>query len=168
MAHTAERVRRLVRAIDRMARIAVGCLIGVMVVAVFAQVVFRYAVVRPIFWADELSRYLFVWIAFLGAGVAMGQRAHYGFDYFTGKCRPAVRRAIGLVVTLVGGGFLAVCLVLGITGTGINLTQRSPSLQISMAWVYAALPTGAALLLLHLLDQALNPSEAGPSVAGPE
>ena len=161
-------LRWIVQVADRTAQAAVACLVGAMVVLVFAQVVFRYGVVRPIFWADELSRYLFVWITFLGAGVAMGRRAHYGFDYLTGKCRPVLRQAIAIAMATFGGGFLAVCLVLGLTGVEIVTTQRSPSLGISMAWVYAALPSGAILLLLHLLDQTLTPPDSGPVQAGPE
>ncbi len=150
---------KLVQAIDRLCRAAVACFVGLMLAIVFAQVVFRYALIRPIFWADELSRYLFVWIALLGAGVAMGQRLHYGFDYLTDKCPPGVQRAIAGLMALLAAGFLVLCLVLGIVGVQVVGVQRSPSLQISMGWVYSALPVGSSLVLLHLIDQALRGPE---------
>jgi len=129
MSRFAERFRGLVQAIDRLAQAAVACLVGLIVAVVFAQVIFRYGLVRPIYWADELARYLFVWIAFVGAGVAMGQQLHYGFDYLTGKCPPRVRRAIALFMALLVAVFLALCLVLGIVSLQIVAAQKSPSLQ---------------------------------------
>lgn len=164
----AEGFRDLVQAIDRLAQVAVACLVGFMVVLVFAQVIFRYVVVRPIFWGDELSRYLFVWISFVGAGVAMGGRLHYGFDYLVGKFPPGMRRAVGISMTLLAGAFLVLCVILGIGVVQIVAAQRSPSLQVSMAWVYAALPVGSALLILHLIDQAVTPPEENIRVSGPE
>jgi TRAP-type transport system small permease protein len=156
---------RLVRAIDRACQSVVACLVVIMVAVVFAQVVFRYAVVRPIYWGDELSRYLFVWISFVGAAVAMGGRIHYGFDYLTEKCPPAVRRAISLLMTLLAVGFFMTCLVYGWESIRVVSVQRSPSLQIPMGWVYAALPVGSALMLLHLIEQALvQPKQNTPAL----
>ena len=159
---------KLVQAIDRLCQAAVACLVGIMVVVVFVQVIFRYAVVRPIFWADEFSRYLFVWISFVGAGVAMGSRLHYGFDYVTEKCPPPVRRAIGFLMTLLAVGFFLLCLIAGLEGVRVVSAQRTPSLQISMGWVYAALPVGSVLMLLHLVEQALVRPEQNVPVQGLE
>jgi len=69
---------------------------------------------------------------------------------------------------LLGGGFLVLCLVLGVAVVQIVAAQRSPSLQVSMGWVYAALPVGSALLLLHLIDQAMTHPAGEQRVSGPE
>jgi TRAP-type C4-dicarboxylate transport system permease small subunit len=168
MARFAERFGGLVQATDRLAQAAVACLIGFMVAIVFAQVIFRYVLVQPIYWGDELARYLFVWISFLGAGVAMGQQLHYGFDYVTDKSPPRVRRAIALVMAMLAAAFLLLCFVLGIVGLQVVAAQRSPSLQISMGWVYAALPAGGVLLLLHLIEQTVNPRHREAQPPHPE
>jgi len=155
----------LVRGIDRVCQTVVACLVVVMVAVVCAQVVFRYAIVRPIYWGDELSRYLFVWISFVGAAVAMGSRLHYGFDYLTEKCPPPVRRSISLLMTLLAVGFFMTCLVYGCESIRVVSVQRSPSLQLPMGWVYAALPVGSALMLLHLIEQALvQPKQNTPAL----
>jgi TRAP-type C4-dicarboxylate transport system permease small subunit len=155
---------RLVEAIDRLSQAVVACLVGIMVTVVFAQVIFRYALVRPIFWADELSRYLFVWIAFVGAVVAMGSHLHYGFDYVMERCPFSVRRAVGVLMSLLTVGFFLLCLIAGFEAVWIVSGQKSPSLQISMGWVYAALPVGSMLMLLHLVEQAfVQPEQGGPA-----
>ncbi len=160
MSTIAASFRRVVQAADRLAQAAVACLVVALVGISFAQIIFRYALVRPLFWADELSRYLFVWIAFVGAGVAMGANLHYGFDYLTEKCRPRAKEAIRFVVNFGAATFVAVCLVAGIYVTFLIAVQKSPSLQISMSWVYAALPMGSLLILLHIFDQAIFGTKA--------
>jgi TRAP-type C4-dicarboxylate transport system permease small subunit len=160
MSTTAASFRRGVQAADRVAQAAVACLVASLVGISFAQIIFRYALVRPLFWADELSRYLYVWIAFVGAGVAMGANLHYGFDYLTEKCPRRAKAAIRWVVNATAAAFVAVCVVAGIYVTYLVAVQKSPSLQISMSWVYAALPIGSLLLLLHIVDQSIFGTKA--------
>jgi TRAP-type C4-dicarboxylate transport system permease small subunit len=57
----------------------VGCL-GLMVVMVFGNVVLRYGFNSGITVSEELSRWLFVWMTFLGAVVAVRNHAHLGTD----------------------------------------------------------------------------------------
>ena len=54
----------------------------IMVGATFLQVIFRYFFNHPLFWSEELSRYCFVWIVFVGAAIAVKHGAHIGVDYF--------------------------------------------------------------------------------------
>jgi TRAP-type C4-dicarboxylate transport system permease small subunit len=160
-----QRFTRFVQLVDRACQAVVAALVCAIVAVVFAQVIFRYAVVRPLFWGDELARYLFIWISFLGAAVAMGSRLHYGFDYLMEKSPAALRGVVGILTSLLAVGFFLVCLVYGVQSIAVVSAQRSPALQISMAWVYAALPTGSVLMLLHLVDQML-PSAGKYGVEG--
>ena len=61
-----------------------ACL-AVMVVLVFGNVVMRYAFNSGITLSEELSRWLFVWVTFLGAIVAMKEGAHLGSDTIVSK-----------------------------------------------------------------------------------
>jgi TRAP-type C4-dicarboxylate transport system permease small subunit len=142
--------------IDHLARWALGILVSLMVADVFAQVIWRYALNDPIFWADEAARYMFIWISFLGAAVAFGEKLHYGFDYLTQKLPPGFQRTAEILVGTLVGLFLALCLFKGFEAVIIVMEQRSPSLRIRMGWVYLALPAGAAIMLLHLIAQLLR------------
>ncbi len=64
----------------------------VMVVLVFGNVVMRYAFNSGFTVSEELSRWLFVWLTFLGAVVALRDNAHLGTDMMVGKLGPMGKR----------------------------------------------------------------------------
>jgi TRAP-type transport system small permease protein len=71
---------RVVDAYFRFLRFFIAACLFVMVVLVFGNVVLRYAFNSGITVSEELSRWLFVWLTFVGAIVAMRDRAHLGMD----------------------------------------------------------------------------------------
>ena len=61
---------------------AIALLFGVIVCVMFAQVVFRYIFNNSLSWSEELIRYLFVWLTFLGGALAIKTRTHIAVDFF--------------------------------------------------------------------------------------
>lgn len=128
--------------------------LAVMVVLVFGNVVLRYGFNSGITLSEELSRWLFVWVTFLGAIVAMKEGAHLGSD--TLVSRLSVR---GQKVCLVLGHVLMlyVCWLLfwgSLDLVRINLDATSAVMEVSMAWFFAGgmvcAASGALVLLDHL------------------
>ena len=66
----------------------VACLL-LMVVLVFGNVVLRYVFNSSITLSEEISRWLFVWITFMGAVVALREHAHLGTDALVSRLPPA-------------------------------------------------------------------------------
>lgn len=66
--------------------------LALMVVLVFGNVVMRYAFNSGFTVSEELSRWLFVWLTFLGAVVALRDNAHLGTDMLVGKLGPNGKR----------------------------------------------------------------------------
>jgi TRAP-type C4-dicarboxylate transport system permease small subunit len=107
-----------------------------MVIMVFGNVVLRYAFNSGILVSEELSRYCFIWLTYIGAMIAMRERGHLGVDTL-------VRRLprTGKVICL----FLSETMMLGVNvlffiGTWkmheLQVTNVSPVVGISMIWVY--------------------------------
>jgi TRAP-type transport system small permease protein len=67
-------------------------MLALMVLLVFGNVVMRYAFNSGITESEELSRWLFVWLTFLGAVVAVRERAHLGSDMLTSRLGPLGKR----------------------------------------------------------------------------
>jgi TRAP-type C4-dicarboxylate transport system permease small subunit len=67
-------------------------LLALMVVLVFGNVFMRYAMNSGITVSEELSRWLFVWLTFLGAVVAVRDRGHLGSDMLTSRLGPTGKR----------------------------------------------------------------------------
>lgn len=141
------------------------CMLG-MVVLVFGNVVLRYAFNSGISVSEELSRWFFVWMVFLGALVALRERAHLGLDSLVKRLPPLGKRFC-LVV-----GHLLMLFVTWLILSGswqqaqINLDVVAPASGLSMAWFYGVgvvFGVSAGLILLYELFLAvtgrLNPDE---------
>lgn len=83
-------------AIDRFCRaldLLIAAALAVMVVLVFGNVVLRYAFNSGIAVSEEVARWLFVWLCFMGAVVAIKERAHLGTDMLVSRLPVAGRKA---------------------------------------------------------------------------
>jgi TRAP-type C4-dicarboxylate transport system permease small subunit len=82
--------------IDRIQKLLEGMLVGllaVMVVIVFANVVLRFVFHSGIAQTEELSRYAFVWLTFIGAVVVLREEGHLGVDSYVRRLSPYGRMA---------------------------------------------------------------------------
>jgi TRAP-type transport system small permease protein len=134
------------------------CLVA-MVALVFGNVVLRYAFNSGITMAEEMSRWLFVWLTFMGGVVALHEHAHLGTEVLVGRLGPLGRKlcfAIGYLL------MLGVCWLLfrgALDQTQINWDVSAPSSGASMAWFYAVglvFSVSAAVILLNDLYKLLS------------
>jgi TRAP-type C4-dicarboxylate transport system permease small subunit len=123
----------------------------VMTVVVSLQVIFRYVLTQPLYWSEELARYLFVWLSILGATLALQKRGHFGLEIFFRKLPQQMRRWVEFLILFLVGALVVVILASGIELVEKTASQESPAIGIPMSWAYACLPVGAALMTFHLL-----------------
>ena len=91
------------------------------IVILFAGVVARYALHRPLIWSDELASILFLWLAMLGAAVAFRRAEHMRMTAVVASAQPAMRAYLDLVATAAALAFLHPdCLA----GLGIRLRGK--------------------------------------------
>lgn len=115
----------------------IAAALALMVVLVFGNVVMRYAFNSGLTVSEELSRWLFVWVTFLGAVIALRDNAHLGTDMVVGKFGPRGKRVfMGISLLL-----MLYCLWLIFIGTYdqfmVNKDSQSPVMEVSMGWFYA-------------------------------
>ena len=127
-----------------------GAILAAMTGAVFLQVVLRYAFRTGVEGLDEVPRYLFVWLVMIGAAAAMERGEHTALVYFRERLGPTGRALLGIVTTA-----LAMLLFLSMIRSSLVLVpnanlQTSPGLALPLGYVYAAVPVGAALILLPM------------------
>lgn len=129
--------------------------LAVMVVLVFGNVLLRYGFNSGIMVSEEISRWLFIWITFLGAIVALKERAHLGVDVLVSRLPPAGKK-ICLAASHALMLYILWLLCEGsIAQIKINWDVSAPVTGASMAIMYfASLAFGigaAALLITNLL-----------------
>jgi TRAP-type transport system small permease protein len=130
--------------------VMVLCLL-VMLVMVFGNVVLRLAFNTGIDLSEEIPRYAFVWMTFLGAIVGMRRRAHLGVDIVV-QMLPALGRRICWAISQ---AIMLVCCLYIVYGTylqhDIIKGNASPVAQISLLWVFGvSYLTGSAIGLICL------------------
>src|SRR6185295_1943792 len=131
----------------RLLEVTAGLLIGAITVLVTIQVFARYVLNDTPPWREELCRYLFVWASFLGACLAMGRAAHLGVDSLVVRLPAPVREALRHAVTGLVALFAGMLVWQGAALVPAMATQRSPSMGISLMYVFAAIPVAGAIML---------------------
>ncbi|UDF36987.1 UNVERIFIED_ORG: TRAP transporter small permease [Shinella sp. XGS7] len=121
------------------------------------QVLARFVFSQPSTWTEEAMRRLLIWCVMLGVVVAFRRGALVSVDLMLRLSRGWWRRVVRSLITLSSLAFLAVLLWFGIDLAWRVRFQTFASLDLSMAWAYAALPVGAALGLVAVLAQHLDP-----------
>jgi tripartite ATP-independent transporter DctM subunit len=121
------------------------------IVILFAGVVARYGLHRPLIWSDELASILFLWLAMLGAAVAFRRAEHMRMTAIVANAKPAMRAYLDLVATCAALAFLLLVAWPAYEYAYEESFITTPALQISNIWRAAALPVGIGLMALFAL-----------------
>src|SRR6266576_1781004 len=120
------------------------------IVILFAGVVARYGLHRPLIWSDELASILFLWLAMLGAAVAFRRAEHMRMTAIVASARPAMRAYLDLVATCAALAFLLMIAWPSYEYAYEESFITTPALQILNSWRAAALPVGIGLMALFV------------------
>jgi TRAP-type C4-dicarboxylate transport system permease small subunit len=140
----------------------------------------RYVFNASLIWAEELCRYLLVWMTFLLIGVALHRGELVAVELVSGALPPRWRFLLKLLVTIPIVVFLGFLVFYGFrfaSRMGIQtlpafdfiysaLTRSDDTADISVFWVYASVPVGCALLIAHLLVSLVLEARALSAGAG--
>jgi TRAP-type C4-dicarboxylate transport system permease small subunit len=125
--------------------------LGAMAVLVFIGVALRYLTNDTLVWAEELSRYLMIWLAFLGIGPVLRVGAHVAVDSLVEALSPALQKLLRIIVLALVAGCSIWLIYAGWAYTARSWFQTTPVLGVPFAYVALAAPVGFALSLWHLL-----------------
>lgn len=126
-------------------------LFGALILTIAWQVVGREVLRVPAIWTQEAALFLFAWCVFLGSAVAVRRSAHYVCEVLP----PSMPRGRACLKLLGDAGIAVAASVLLWGGWGfaeIGLFRDLETLGIAEAWQMAAMPVGAALMLLFLIE----------------
>ncbi|WP_315811019.1 TRAP transporter large permease subunit [Bradyrhizobium sp. SZCCHNR2028] len=121
------------------------------IVILFAGVVARYGLHRPLIWSDELASILFLWLAMLGAAVAFRRGEHMRMTAMVARASPGLRAYLDLVATAAALAFLVMIAWPSWEYAYEESFITTPALQIENIWRAAALPVGIGLMALFAL-----------------
>ncbi|KKE80245.1 TRAP transporter small permease [Bacilli bacterium] len=119
------------------------------VVVIFLQVVMRYVFGSSLTWSEEIARYAFIWMIYLGVSYGVKKKKHLGVDALNMLFKEKGQIIISMIANV---SFLIFAIVITYYGFDIVLrvTRASAAMQIPMEWVYAAPVVGLALTAIRL------------------
>jgi len=129
-------MRKLEQRAFRGLEIIIALLLAAMTLMVLGNVVLRYVFNSGLSVSEELSRFLFVWVTFIGAVVVARQNMHLGVETLVVRFGRNGR----LLCLVLSDLIVVLCCVIFFCGTwkqaDINATFYAPVTNISMLWVY--------------------------------
>ncbi len=129
-------------------------ILAVLVTVVLSNVIGRYLLGAGITWADEMARFLFVWLTFLGAVLGLARGAHIGMDMVVQALPALPARLLRLLALGLMAVFLAIWGWYAVELVQRSMTFRTPALGVPRGYVYSVAPVSAGLMLLVCLHQA--------------
>ena len=127
---------RLVAAINRLMEWALIGLLGGMAAMVFLNVVLRYGFNSGITFSEEMSRYFFVWLTFIGAVLTFGEHGHIGVETLVRRFGRQGR----LICMALSNAIILFCAAVFFWGTWlqheINASMTAAVVSLSMIWVF--------------------------------
>jgi TRAP-type transport system small permease protein len=143
---------KLDRVLSGAVRWVVILMMALMTVVVFSQVMARYFFNFSLSWTEEIARFAFVWLSFMGAAILVRRDEHIRVTMLVDALPTPVW---AITRTLEYAGILT-CLYFFVSG-GLSLTeaewsQLAPATQIPMGWIYLVIPIASGLMLLWTLS----------------
>ncbi len=135
----------------RFNRWLVGAMMMVMFALVFTNVVTRYGFGFSIAWAEEVSRFLMIWVAFLGAGLALREGRHVAIEVLQDLLGERKRLVLRWSLFVLIAAFAALLVYLGVAFSRFGWDKETMVTQIPRGIPYLAIPVGMAFFLIHLL-----------------
>ncbi|MFJ7938797.1 TRAP transporter small permease [Peribacillus sp. NPDC096622] len=129
-------MNKISRIMENSLNIIMAVALAIMVVLVFGNVVLRYFFNSGITWSEEMSRYLFIWLTFLGAIGTFKNKEHLGVDMVIKRLPNKMKK----VVLVISDLMMLFVLILILDGswkmTLINIDSTAPATGMPLAFVY--------------------------------
>jgi TRAP-type C4-dicarboxylate transport system permease small subunit len=122
------------------------------VIIVFTQVVMRYVFGESLTWSEEVARYVFIWMIYVGISYGVQKEKHLGVDAFPMLFEKKGRIIIDMIASF---SFFIFAVVMTYFGLDIVLkvTRESAALELPLEWVYAAPVVGMILTSIRLIQK---------------
>jgi C4-dicarboxylate transporter DctQ subunit len=158
MSNGFKKMETIINGLTHVGSVLGGIFTGVMTFTVTYAVVLRYAFNRPVGWSEEISTYLMIWAAFLGAAYALKEDAHIGVDLLLSRLPERIKPYFFLFHCVIGLVFCSILFYKGVelVQFSINLNNRSIAIDFPLFIPQLAVPVGSAMLMLEFLTKAVK------------
>lgn len=145
-------IKRIKMILDKILEIIVMICMAVLVLDVLWQVFTRLVLKNPAKWTEEVAIFLLIWVALLGAAVALSLGSHLGIDYFVSKLSKTKRIITEIIAFALIFAFAVYVMLYGgydLVVSTFELGQTSPVFGLPMGYVYLAVPISGFFMVIY-------------------
>jgi TRAP-type C4-dicarboxylate transport system permease small subunit len=124
-------------------------ILAVMLIIITINIITRYLLNYPIFWSEELSRFLFIWFGFLGAAYSLGSQKTIRFTLILDKMSPKAILITDIVTNIMLLAMFLVMLYPAICVIRFK-TILTPALQVPVYYFYIIFPITLVIMIFHV------------------
>ncbi|MCT6924477.1 TRAP transporter small permease [Metasolibacillus sp.] len=140
---------RIVDIINKAMGYVLMAMLAVMTAIIFWQVFSRFVVGSSLAWSEELSRFLMIFMIFIGASLALRGNELISVELLLEKLAGTPRKVLVIIIQLVSIVFFIILIKYGYAMAESFSNQKAPSLGVSMQIIYLSLPLGGILMLIN-------------------
>lgn|GEM_PF-141397 len=134
---------------NKIEEITIIAMFSAMVIIIFAQVIMRYVFNNSLYWSEELGKFFFVWISWLGISLGEREGEHIKITMLTDKLPFKKAHVFNIISSLI---VLGICLVTFYYSSSLVISQwttKYAGIHISISWGYLAVAVGTGLMSLR-------------------
>ena len=140
---------------------ALTVILSIMVLTIFMATFFRFTKIMIIPWAEELARYLMIWLVFLGIGAGAKANRHFTVDNLVNAFPASTHKAFFIIRTVI---IVIYCGFISYVGFSLVkslkiMGQTTPALRVPMWFVYSAVPIGLLLMVVRTIQYVIRKYE---------
>ncbi len=132
--------------------------LSAMSIIIFLQVIMRYGFQSSLSWSEEIARYLFIWLIYIGISYGAKKDAHVAVTVLDFVLSKQAQKYLQILTTIIFFGFSCMTVYYGraVCALIMRLGQKAAATDIDMWIVYAAVPTGFALTCIRLIQKLIR------------
>ncbi len=155
-------MKKLLEYLENTLKFLVVTAIGLMLCIVFLQVITRYAFNFTPSFAEELSRYLFVWVVFLSLPLVAKTGGHMAIETLTSRISGKKLKTCRVLADIFTIIFLLIMTWHGTKMVQLAHFQTSPAMVIPMSYVYSVIPFGCAVMCIYVINHFISLLRTAP------
>ena len=139
------------KAIDKAEDICLVSMFVLMVAFIFLQVIMRFVFNNSLTWSEELGKFIFVWISWLGISIAERKNEHIKITLVTDRLSPKWRVVCEILASICMLLILGVIVYYGVQLVIFQQRVHYAGIKISTSWGYLSLVLGCGFMILRVI-----------------
>lgn len=145
-------MKKISNAIEKTEVFITIILIAAITLVLFTNVIFRYFLKSPLFWANELSIFMIGWVTFLGGSLGLKYKTQAAINFLVDRFSSKGQRILKIITHLIILIFLGILIYVSFDWIFSLTSTKSSAMRIPMWIPYSSVLVGLSFAFIHILD----------------